>query len=103
MHVGDHVRASQAEDVEIACEIAGMVSEPLAPEVGLFEVKCLQHGSEGPVEQQDALLELVLQPSASLGRTGRGGAHARTPAIGETVSPVGAAAGVRSPRYQQIA
>ena len=53
----DHVGAGQHEDVVVALEVAAVITETLAAEVGLLEPVALDHGAHRAVEDEDALGE----------------------------------------------
>jgi hypothetical protein len=60
----DDVGTGQVEEIRVALEIAIVVGEPLAPEVGLGKPPALQQHAPGPVEHDDALAEKGLQPGS---------------------------------------
>ncbi len=64
MHVLDHARAREHEDLVVALQIARVVAEALAPEVGLRERDGLEHGAHGAVDHEDALGEQAIELAA---------------------------------------
>ena len=57
MDGGDGRRLGQAQQVAVAAEVARVVAEPLAAEVGLAEPVGLEHRPHRPVEDDDPLAE----------------------------------------------
>jgi hypothetical protein len=70
----DHVGTGQHQHLVVALEVAGVVREALAAEVGLPEARRLEHGAHGPIEHEDPLCEQLLDPVAAA-RVGIGVRH----------------------------
>ncbi len=58
---GDGRRLGQAQQVAVAAQVARVVAEPLAAEVGLGELVGLEHRAHRPVEHEDPLAQEVRQ------------------------------------------
>jgi hypothetical protein len=68
----NHVRPGQRQDVGIAAQVAGVVSEALAAEVGLGQAVALDERARCPVENEDPLLQQGPQQAQALvARPGR--------------------------------
>ncbi len=72
-----HVRPGQVQQVVVALEVLGVVLEPVAPVVRFPELPRLGHGPHGPVDHDDALLELLEEGS----NAGAEGVHSRPPSL----------------------
>ena len=57
----DGRRLGQAQQVGVAAQVARMVAEPLAAEIGFGEPVGLEHRAHRPVEHEDPLAQEVRQ------------------------------------------
>jgi hypothetical protein len=67
VHLLHHVGPGQHQQLVVAGWVVGMFAEALAPEVGLGQALCLEHGPHGPVDHEDPLGEQAFELVASLG------------------------------------
>ena len=73
---GDGRRLGQAQQVAVAAQVARMVAEPLAAEVGLGELVGLEHRAHRAVEDEDPLAQEARQEGEPRGAVE--GRHAST-------------------------
>ena len=99
VNIRHHVRASQAEDVEVAGKVVRMLPEPAPSVVTLLQTSPLQHRAERAVQYQNSFAETALQLSPPDGRVRRQSAHAS----GSAALADGVAMRPRRPSHQQIA
>ncbi len=70
--LADHLRAGEGEEVVVAAQVVGEVPEALAAVLGLAQPVALHHGSHGPVQDEDALGQGLVEGLQAGGAVGRG-------------------------------
>src|SRR3546814_14898793 len=65
MHVADHVRPGDVEDVVVALQVAVGALEAVAAVIRLDQLAPLQHGAHGAVEHEDMILRRGIERGAA--------------------------------------
>ena len=60
--IADDLRLGQGEKVVVALQLAGMIAEARAAKIIFAQLEALDHHAPGAIEQQQALLRLLLHP-----------------------------------------
>ncbi len=71
MHLRDDVRPRQAQHVDVVAKRPGMILEALAAKVLFGQAPALDEDADGPVEDDDALPEQLVQPVSNRIRGGQ--------------------------------